>query len=39
LLRALQEGKFRALGSNRDKQVEAKVVAAMNIDPIGAMEK
>lgn len=38
LLRVLQDGKFRPLGSNRDKQVEVKVIAAMNIDPIEAME-
>ncbi|MCI7617974.1 MAG: sigma 54-interacting transcriptional regulator, partial [Firmicutes bacterium] len=39
LLRVLQDGTFRPLGSNRDKHVNVKVIAAMNIDPVEAMEK
>ena len=39
LLRVLQDGTFRPLGSNKDKHVNVKVIAAMNIDPVEAMEK
>lgn len=39
LLRVLQDGTFRPLGSNRDKRVNVKVIAAMNSDPVEAMEK
>lgn len=39
LLRVLQDGTFRPLGSNRDKHVNVKVIAAMNSDPVEAMEK
>ncbi len=39
LLRVLQDGTFRPLGSNKDKQVNVKVIAAMNVDPVEAMEK
>lgn len=38
LLRVLQDGSFRPLGSNKDKHVNVKVIAAMNIDPVEAME-
>ena len=39
LLRVLQDGTFRPLGSNFEKKVNVKVIAAMNIDPIIAIEK
>lgn len=39
LLRVLQDGTFRPLGSNADKKVKLKVIAAMNIDPMEAIEK
>ena len=35
----LQDGTSRPLGSNKDKHVNVKVIAAMNIDPVEAMEK
>lgn len=37
LLRVLQDGKIRPLGSEREKQVTVKVVAAMNQDPLEAI--
>lgn len=39
LLRVIQEGTFRPIGSNREKKVDVKVIAAMNIDPIVALEE
>lgn len=39
LLRMLQNGTFRKLGSNREQRVKVKIIAAMNIDPVEAMEK
>ena len=39
LLRVLQDGTFRPLGSNADKKVKVKVIAAMNVDPMEAIEK
>lgn len=38
LLRVLQDGSFRALGSNTEKKVNVKVIAAMNIDPLDAIK-
>jgi arginine utilization regulatory protein len=37
LLRVLQDGKIRPLGSEREKQVTVKVIAAMNQDPLEAI--
>jgi arginine utilization regulatory protein len=39
LLRILQEGTFRPLGDSKDKMVTVKVIGAMNVDPLEAMEK
>ncbi len=39
LLRVVQEGTFRPIGSNKEKKVNVKIVAAMNIDPMEAIEK
>lgn len=39
LLRVLQDGTFRPLGSDKDKHVNVKVIAAMNIEPMEAIEK
>ncbi len=39
LLRVLQDGSFRPVGSNEEKFVNVKVIAAMNIDPMIAIEK
>lgn len=39
LLRVLQDGTFRPLGSNTDKKVNLKIIAAMNVDPINAIEQ
>lgn len=38
LLRVLQDGTFRPLGSNKDKRVNVKVIGAMNIDPLEAID-
>lgn len=38
LLRVLQDGTFRPLGSNKDKHVNVKVIAAMNIEPLEAID-
>ncbi|MEA4986912.1 MAG: sigma 54-interacting transcriptional regulator [Anaerovorax sp.] len=38
LLRVIQDGTFRSLGDNKDKYVDVKLIGAMNIDPIIAME-
>ncbi len=39
LLRVLQDGTFRPIGANKEKKVHLKVIAAMNIDPIIAVEE
>lgn len=39
LLRVLQEGTFMPIGSNKEKRVNVKVIAAMNIDPMEAIKK
>jgi len=39
LLRVLQDGSFRPVGSNTEKFVNVKIIAAMNIDPLEAIEK
>lgn len=39
LLRVVQEGTFRPIGSNQEKRVNVKIIAAMNIDPMEAIEK
>jgi len=39
LLRVMQEGTFRKLGSNTEKKVNVKIIATMNIDPEEAIEK
>ena len=39
LLRVLQDGTFRPLGSSGDRHVDVKIIGAMNIDPIEAIEK
>ena len=38
LLRVLQDGSFRPLGSNKDKHVKVKVIGAMNIEPVEAID-
>lgn len=38
LLRVIQDGTFRPLGSVKDKKVKVKVIAAMNVEPHFAME-
>ncbi|MBQ1401576.1 MAG: sigma 54-interacting transcriptional regulator, partial [Firmicutes bacterium] len=38
-LRVLQEGTFRPLGASKEKKVKVKIIAAMNIDPMEAIEK
>jgi arginine utilization regulatory protein len=38
LLRVLQDGTFRPIGSNKEKKVNVKIIAAMNIDPVTAIE-
>lgn len=39
LLRVLQEGTFRPIGSNVEKKVNVKIIAAINMDPTEAIEK
>jgi len=39
LLRVLQDGKFRPLGAEKEKRVTVKVIAAMNQDPLEAMNQ
>ena len=39
LLRVLQDGSFRPLGGTEDKRVDVKVIGAMNVDPVQAMEQ
>lgn len=38
LLRVLQEGTFRPLGASKEKKVNVKVIAAINVDPMEAIE-
>ena len=38
LLRVLQDGSFRPVGSNIEKSVGVKIIAAMNVDPMEAIE-
>ena len=38
LLRVLEDGTFRPVGVNKEKTVNVKIIAAMNIDPIKAIE-
>lgn len=38
LLRVLQDGSFRAVGSNIEKTANVKIIAAMNVDPMEAIE-
>ncbi|WP_313164860.1 sigma 54-interacting transcriptional regulator [Sedimentibacter sp.] len=39
LLRVLQDGTFRSIGSKEEKVVDVKVIAAINEDPVMAIEK
>jgi DNA-binding NtrC family response regulator len=39
LLRVLQEQKFRRLGGRHEQTVDARVIAATNIDPVEAVQK
>ena len=39
LLRVLENGSFRPVGLNKEKTVNVKIIAAMNVDPIKAIEK
>ena len=39
LLRVVQEGTFRPIGANREKKVNVKIVAAMNVDTMEAIDK
>ena len=39
LLRVIQDGTFRPLGASHDKQVNVKVIAAMNVEPMKAIEE
>ena len=39
LLRVVQEGTFRPIGASKEKKVNVKIVAAMNVDPMEAIEK
>ena len=38
LLRVLQEGTFRPLGASKEKKVNVKIIAAINVDPMEAIE-
>lgn len=38
LLRVVQEGTFRPVGANTEQRVNVKIIAAMNVDPLVAME-
>ena len=37
LLRVIQDGTFRPLGAANDKQVNVKIIGAMNVDPVKAI--
>lgn len=39
LLRVVQDGTFRPIGATREKKVHVKILAAMNVDPMEAIEK
>lgn len=39
LLRVLQDNKVRRVGDNKDKKVNVRIIAAMNIDPMESLEK
>ena len=39
LLRVIQDGIFRPLGATTDKQVNVKIICAMNVDPMKAIEE
>ena len=39
LLRVVQEGTFRPIGASKEKRVDVKIIAAMNVDPLTAIEK
>lgn len=39
LLRVLQDGSFRPVGATKDQRVTVKVIAAMNMDPMKAIEE
>ena len=39
LLRVLQDGTFRPVGSNQEKKVNVKIIAAINVEPLNAIEK
>jgi arginine utilization regulatory protein len=39
LLRVLEDGVIRPVGANKGKQINVKIIAAMNVDPIEAIEK
>ncbi|MDW5299575.1 MAG: sigma 54-interacting transcriptional regulator, partial [Sedimentibacter sp.] len=39
LLRVLQDGSFRPVGSNEEKHVNVKIIAAMNVEPLKAIEE
>ncbi|WP_313757593.1 sigma 54-interacting transcriptional regulator [Tissierella sp.] len=38
LLRVLQDGRVRRVGGNKEKEVDVRIISAMNIEPIKAME-
>lgn len=38
LLRVLQDGRVRRVGDNNEKEVDVRIIAAMNIEPLKAME-
>lgn len=39
LLRVIQDGTFRPLGASSDKHVNVKIICAMNVDPVKAIEE
>lgn len=39
LLRVLQDGSFRPVGASREKKVNVKIIAAINVDPMEAIHK
>ena len=39
LLRVIQDGTFRPLGAATDKHVNVKIICAMNVDPVKAIEE